>query len=389
MICVWNGGKEMLFQIKMGQKRDLELDVQDNERNKPESKRLKVDVKDCSRCGECKSLDQYSVNRIKADGLRGYCKACANDLDKTYRSTQDGFLNALVGSARRRTKQRKKKGRNHEFTLTLAKLKNLIMIQNGKCSISGAVLVFKPYSDNQASVDRIDNNIGYVDGNCRLVCLEFNTSVKWSRKILLDAIAISGIPPENFGNEISDLETVQKRNFNNTVYKRWKVLESDGIRTVFCHYCSKTKLRENFNKSISEGCKSCRAQFRQRNYSTWRGALQRLIDNAKSHTELRNKRRKEDDQTKCTLTYLQLVSILKAQGGMCAYSRVAMSPRMGDWKVSLERKDINEGYAASNVCLVCQRFNAIDNTAQAEGPVEGSGGWSREKFLRFAALVTV
>jgi hypothetical protein len=84
------------------------------------------------------------------------------------------------------------------------------MIQNGKCSISGAVLVFKPYSDNQASVDRIDNNIGYVDGNCRLVCLEFNTSVKWSRKILLDAIAISGIPPENFGNEISDLETVQK-----------------------------------------------------------------------------------------------------------------------------------------------------------------------------------
>jgi hypothetical protein len=62
---------------------------------------------------------------------------------------------------------------------------------------------------------------------------------------------------------------------------------------------------------------------------------------------------------------------------------------MGDWKVSLERKDINEGYAASNVCLVCQRFNAIDNTAQAEGPVEGSGGWSREKFLRFAALVTV
>jgi hypothetical protein len=61
---------------------------------------------------------------------------------------------------------------------------------------------------------------------------------------------------------------------------------------------------------------------------------------------------------------------------------------MGDWKVSLERKDVRLGYSASNVCLVCQRFNAIDKTAQAKGAVDGSGGWSRKKFLRFASLVT-
>jgi hypothetical protein len=72
---------------------------------------------------------------------------------------------------------------------------------------------------------------------------------------------------------------------------------------------------------------------------------------------------------------------------MCAYSRVALSSHMGDWKMSLERKNVKLGYTASNVCLVCQRFNGTDRTAQAEGPVDGSGGWSREKFLRFAALV--
>jgi hypothetical protein len=60
---------------------------------------------------------------------------------------------------------------------------------------------------------------------------------------------------------------------------------------------------------------------------------------------------------------------------------------MGDWKMSLERKDVRLGYSASNVCLVCQRFNSTDRTAVANGPVEGSSGWSREKFLRFSALV--
>jgi hypothetical protein len=64
-----------------------------------------------------------------------------------------------------------------------------------------------------------------------------------------------------------------------------------------------------------------------------------------------------------------------------------MSPEMGDWKVSLERKDVRLGYSASNVCLVCQRFNGTDTSVRAKGVVEGSGGWSREKFLRYAALV--
>jgi hypothetical protein len=60
---------------------------------------------------------------------------------------------------------------------------------------------------------------------------------------------------------------------------------------------------------------------------------------------------------------------------------------MGNWKVSLERKDVRLGYSVSNVCLVCKRFNAIDHTVIAKEAVEGSGGWSRKKFLRFSALV--
>ena len=371
----------------MVQKRDIvDLESQENE---PDEKRFKVAVvKDCRKCGGCKSLDQYSIDRSKSDGLQSYCKACNRDSYKAHCNTQIGFLKILVNSARNSTEERNEKGRGHEFTLTVPKLNKLITDQNGKCAISSAVLVFKQFSDNQASVDRINDNLGYVDGNCRLICLEFNTSVKWSRNLLLKSIALSGIPPENFEEETSDLESVlSKANETGTVYRKWKVLTKRGVETVFCHHCSETKPRSDFNKMISLGCKSCCVRKVQQTRSKWRGALQVLVCSAKQNTKLRNKHRKKDDQTKCTLTYLELVAILKAQGGMCAYSRVALSPRIGYWKMSLERKDVRLGYSASNVCLVCQRFNGTDHTVKAEGAVQGSGGWSREKFLQFSALI--
>ena len=373
----------------MGQKREVaDVDAQEKDRDEPGQKRLKVSVKDCSKCGESVSLDQYSVSRSKADGLQSYCKACDKTYHKAYRNTQGGFIMRLVSDAKKSTKERNEKGRGHKFNLTVPKLNKLITDQNGKCAISGAVLVFQQFSDNQASVDRIDDNLGYIDGNCRLVCLEFNTAVKWSRKLLVESIALSGIPPDNFEIETSDLETVlTTARKKGAVLRKWTVLTKNGIETVFCHDCSETKPRYEFNKKISNGCKVCVAQWIKRHRSAWRGALDQLIHNAKNSTKLRNKHRKEDDQSQCTLTYLELVAILKAQGGMCAYSRVALSPQMGNWKVSLERKDVRFGYSASNVFLVCQRFKATDSSVRAEGVVQGSGGWSREKFLRYAALV--
>ena len=372
----------------MGQKRDLDL-VQENERDESEQKRLKVAIKYCPGCSESKQLHQYHRDRSRADGLNKYCKACVRDSSKARRNTQVGFLKKLVHDAKNSTEERNKKGRGHEFNLTLQKLEKLIADQCGKCAISGAVLVFKQFSDNQASVDRIDDKVGYVDENCRLVCLEFNTSVKWSRKLLVESIKLSGIPPKNFEDETSDLESVLPRGFlKGTVLQKWRVLTENGIKTVFCHRCSTKKPREHFYKEIWLGCKACTAQKVQQRRSAWRGALQNLIYHAKKHTNRRNKRREKDAQTKVTLTYLELVAILKAQGGMCAYSQVALSPRMGDWKVSLERKNVKIGYSASNVCLVCQRFNAIDHTGIAKGSVDGSGGWSRKKFLQYAALVS-
>jgi len=140
------------------------LDAQNDE---PELKRIKTASKDCSKCGESKTLDQYGVRTKGAGGLQAVCKACASIANKKYNNTYSGFLNALIYHSR--TAVQRKSARNLKSTLTLEKLKTLNEDQNGLCAISGATLVFRSFSNNQASVDRINDEFGYVDGNCRLV----------------------------------------------------------------------------------------------------------------------------------------------------------------------------------------------------------------------------
>ena len=323
-------------------------------------------------------------------GLKASCKSCVRITSNKYRDSLSGFLKRLVTNSI--VSASGKKRRNLTSTLTEDKLRELIKYQNGKCAISDATLVFKAFSNSQASVDRIKDHLGYVDGNCRLVCLEFNTAVKWSRALLLEAVSLSGIPPKDFENETSDLEMVLPRKRRGTVDRKWTQITKNGVSLIFCHGCSETKPREDFNKDICWGCKSCQAKNDKKRASTWRGALKILIKTARKNTKIRNRRLKNKNpdasEQKFLLTYLDLVKILKDQGGMCAYSQIALSPKMGDWKVSLERKDVKQGYSPKNVCLICQRFNGTDCTKRADGTVDGSGGWSREKFLQYAQLVS-
>jgi hypothetical protein len=121
----------------MGQKRELaDLDlIQENERDEPGQKRLKVAVKDCLKCGASKSPDQYYVDKKMADGLQSCCKACNRDAKKARLNTKDGFITKLVSRANDHTHERNNKGRDHKFSLTVSKLNKLITEQNGKCAI--------------------------------------------------------------------------------------------------------------------------------------------------------------------------------------------------------------------------------------------------------------
>jgi len=74
------------------------------------------------------------------------------------------------------TKQRNNRGRNLDNTIDLEILLDQLEKQGGCCAISGIPLSFQQKSHWQCSLDRINNEIGYVPSNIQLICLEFNTS---------------------------------------------------------------------------------------------------------------------------------------------------------------------------------------------------------------------
>jgi hypothetical protein len=70
-----------------------------------------------------------------------------------------------------------------EVTITFEHLIDLWNRQNGRCALSGRKMVWKEksnrstvvHSQDVASIDRIDQRLGYVPGNVRLVCWRVNT----------------------------------------------------------------------------------------------------------------------------------------------------------------------------------------------------------------------
>lgn len=79
------------------------------------------------------------------------------DLENARTETLDSILRVRLASC----KHRKFK----DFDLTLEYLKNLYAKQNGKCHYSGVQLTFVSNDPHVLSVDRVDSDLGYIEGN--------------------------------------------------------------------------------------------------------------------------------------------------------------------------------------------------------------------------------
>lgn len=78
----------------------------------------------------------------------------------------------FVNRAKRRQIESTK---NYTVNITPQYLKDLWEKQDGKCYISGIALTLKlNHTPYQASLDRIDNSMGYIEGNVRFVALIYN-----------------------------------------------------------------------------------------------------------------------------------------------------------------------------------------------------------------------
>jgi len=56
-----------------------------------------------------------------------------------------------------------------------------------------------------------------------------------------------------------------------------------------------------------------------------------------------------------------------------------------EWMMSLERRDVSNGYTENNTILVCREFNSTDQSIKKldRDDRNGCAGWNREKVRLF------
>lgn len=121
----------------------------------------------CSTCPRCNIEQAYSRRSHAVESSRdsNHCKKCAAKLGKFSKSSSVGNNTRTYNKFSKSAKTR-----NIEWNLTEEE-----MFENysGYCSLTGMLLSLK-YKATTASLDRIDNNLGYVKGNTQWVHVKVN-----------------------------------------------------------------------------------------------------------------------------------------------------------------------------------------------------------------------
>lgn len=130
-------------------------------------KRVLIDEKPHKRnCPICQKelgyKDVYERNRSAKNNLP--CKPCSSLLRNHKGFYQD------IEVAWFNTKVRRAKQRGYEFTITIEDIWDIYIAQERTCALTGVPIDFK----GTASLDRIDNAIGYIRENIQIVHKDVN-----------------------------------------------------------------------------------------------------------------------------------------------------------------------------------------------------------------------
>lgn len=126
--------------------------------------RVTVDYPATKKCHKCKvylSLDNFSKDLGRPDGVRATCKECTNAALRAYRRTEEGHMKDLL---RQYTQTDKKRGLMCDLTLGFIKEN----ITSQPCIYCG--------DTKKIGCDRLDNNKAHTKDNVVPCCFDCNTA---------------------------------------------------------------------------------------------------------------------------------------------------------------------------------------------------------------------
>nr|QBK94028.1 MAG: uncharacterized protein LCPAC406_03420 [Pithovirus LCPAC406] len=157
-------------------------------RDKINYPRQECGTKQCFTCKVVKDVKEFWSRKRHKDGLNSSCNICRITRQAENKSTLDQFLHEIF------VRSKKDAGyRDLDFGICERDLVNLFNDQNGLCPGTDYKLQFKQNYDPEnkdrihldnyfnISLDRIDNDIGYIKGNIQLVTMGYN-QIKGSLK---------------------------------------------------------------------------------------------------------------------------------------------------------------------------------------------------------------
>ena len=126
--------------------------------------------KNCPSCGEEQSYIRKNY-AVESEKLGRVCKKCSNSNSET--NAHKGYYKGVLRCSFAHKYKTGAEIRGLEFSVSFDDLADLLIDQDFQCALSGEPLDTMEVSNN-ASLDRIDSSLGYIEGNVQWVTSQVN-----------------------------------------------------------------------------------------------------------------------------------------------------------------------------------------------------------------------
>lgn len=317
----------------------------------------------CKKCKTAYFLYKYRQALHHKYGIQyRTCIKCLNQ-------SQDVFKR-MIHDMQKSTKTRNQRGRNHDPVFYDAqKLKDLFDKQNGLCFYSKENMKVKAensFDPNLMSIERLDEDLGYVENNCVLICLKYQFTTRGVsaevKKQIVQAL-------KNPITHTSELNWIQKEAFKKTEttkhnrYKKRRTIEENGITLQQCTHCEEFKVLTEFYKNrdtTQMKCKTCTNKDLNEKRNSPYGFIMKMVAAAKAsakHRSLIIQRNDDSSDVDKKLFDIVVNKIIEQKGCCVRTGFIFVFKQNSPFQPSIDRLDNSKGYVKDNIQIVISPVN--------------------------------